>query len=77
MNQRIREPFLLYTHVVRVHSVVNGKPNLSKVKAEFMYDEKREAYQRIELMNEDFEALNLSMKAVYAGCLNNETGELV
>lgn len=66
----------LYTHLVQVHPVENGETNFEKVEAGFEYDEIWQADHRVALMNEDFEALNLSMKAVYAGCVNNETGEV-
>ena len=66
-----------FFHIVQVHPVENGEPNLYKVKKEFEFDEKWKADQRIALLNNDFEALNINMKAVYVGCVNDETGELV
>lgn len=66
-----------FYHIVQVHPVYNGIVQTHKVKTEFEFDAKHKADQRVKLLNDDFEALNLGMKAVYVGCVNDETGELV
>ena len=62
-----------FFHIVQVHPVENGEPNLYKVKAEFEYDTKEEAEIFVTNWNN---AAGLT-KAVYVGCVNDETGELV
>ncbi len=66
-----------FFHIVQVHPVVQGILQTHKVKTEFEFDEKRKADQRVALLNDDFDALNLNMRAVYVGCVNDETGEMV
>lgn len=66
-----------FFHIVQVHPVELGEPNLHKVKKEFEFDEKWKAEQCVEWLNQDYEAHNPDLKAVYLGCVNDETGELV
>ncbi len=62
-----------YKHIVQVHPVENGEPNLYKVRHEVEYDTKKDAEAYIETFNGRYSVL----KAVYRGCVNDETGELV
>ena len=65
-----------YFYIVQVHPVEQGQPNLHKVKFEWEFDTK-------ELANEAIKAFNWGakftgeFKAVYNGCVNDATGELV
>jgi hypothetical protein len=62
-----------FVHIVYVHPVENGEPNLSKVKFEAEFRNKHIAETFIEEHNAEITTL----KAVYYGCVNDETGELV
>ena len=62
-----------FIHIVYVHPVENGEPNLYKVKMEKEFDEKRLADRFIDTFN----AGSIKQKAVYVGCVNDATGELV
>lgn len=66
-----------YFHIVQVHPVYDGILQTHKVKKEFEFDEKWKAEQCVEWLNQDYEVHNPDLKAVYLGCVNDETGELV
>ena len=61
-------------HIVQVHPVENGLPNLHKVKKEWEFDTKEYAEEFIEGFNK---MAKLTYKAVYYGCVNDATGELI
>lgn len=69
-----------YFHIVQVHPVEQGAPNLSKVKFEheFIFKESAikwmEGFNRVHAGTEDEPE---ELRAVYLGCVNDETGELV
>ena len=62
-----------FVHIVQVHPVENGEPNLSKVKQEKEYDTKYGALAAVM----DYNLIYKKTCAVYVGCVNTETGELV
>jgi hypothetical protein len=62
-----------FVHIVQVHPVEQGLPNLHKVKFEQEFDTWEEAVHWVNLFN--YPATEL--QAVYLGCVNDETGELV
>lgn len=65
-------------HIVQVHPVENGEPNLYKVKTEREFNAKKSALEYIEAYNkmaENFPESN-QFKAVYHGRVNDATGEL-
>lgn len=62
-----------YVHIVQVHPVENGEPNLYKVKQEKEFWYKERAEEWIERYN----AKSNQYRAVYLGCVDDETGELV
>lgn len=62
-----------YFHIVQIHPVENGEPNLHKVKREEEFDDFRQAMRWIKDYNLNYE----KTRAVYRGCVNDETGELV
>ena len=74
-----------YFHIVQVHPIENGLPNLHKVKMEKEFDTKADAEYWIETFNWGNKSLRETYgpdyvperKAVYVGCVNDETGELV
>jgi hypothetical protein len=67
-----------FVHIVYVHPVENGEPNLHKVKAEKEFEDKQEAKLWILAYNHEAHKVNdTCLKAVYYGCVNDETGELV
>lgn len=63
-----------FYHIVQVHPVENGEPNLYKVEFEKEFEYKDDADLYIETWNHWNEH---DLKAVYRGCVNDETGELV
>ena len=65
-----------FTHIVQVHPVENGLPNLHKVIREQEFATKRMADVYIESYNEAPQT-GIPRVAVYLGCVNDETGELV
>ena len=65
-----------YVHIVQVHPVENGLPNLHKVKREDEFEEKWRADNFLNWANKHYEARNLPLKAVYHGRVNDATGEL-
>jgi lauroyl/myristoyl acyltransferase len=66
-----------YFHIVQVHPVENSEPNLYKVKAEREFNTKEAAEAYVQAYNKNFDAGIREHKAVYLGCVNDETGELV
>ena len=67
-----------YVHIVQVHPVENGKPNLSKVEREREFETKKQADAWIKIIN-DIEKTygpKVELQAVYRGRVNCETGEL-
>ena len=72
-----------YFHIVQVHPVELGEPNLHKVKAEREFETEAEAKRWVEYYNTLGDnmrkqgAVLPDQKAVYLGCVNDETGELV
>jgi hypothetical protein len=69
-----------FVHIVYVHPVELGEPNLYKVKMEREFETKAEADNFIYCYNNpvycaDYE--QVFTKAVYYGCVNDETGELI
>lgn len=71
-----------YIHIVQMHPVENGEPNLAKVVREIEFagpTGKESAERYIELYNQHPEPdrHGYPTKAVYVGRVNDETGELV
>lgn len=66
-----------YVHIVQVHPVENGEPNLHKVVAENEFDDFEDAEFYIETfkINQTL-GKNVELRAVYHGRVNDETGEL-
>ena len=64
-----------YFHIVQVHPVENGEPNTYKVVLEKEFTTKQQADKFILLFNTP--DIKLYVEAVYYGCVNDETGELV
>jgi hypothetical protein len=69
-------------HIVYVHPVENGWANLYKVLAEQEFDTKEEAENYVIKYNTEYAGVRFGNKnpyrsAVYYGCVNDETGELV
>lgn len=68
-----------YVHIVQVHPVENGEPNLYKVKSEQEFNTKQEADMFILRYNaQDGVGFNSNdlYQAVYLGRVNDATGEL-
>jgi hypothetical protein len=65
-----------YFHIVQVHPLENGLPNLHKVIREQEFETKRMADLYIESYNEGAHE-GIPRRAVYVGCINDLTGELV
>jgi len=63
-----------YYYIVQVHPVELGQPNLAKVKAEREFETKEAAEFWIHIYNS---LGSETRRAVYYGCVNDETGELV
>lgn len=63
-----------YKHIVYVHPVENGEPNLSKVE----FEKEIEHFWQVEnyIRNTRMELRKLGLRAVYYGRVNDETGEL-
>jgi hypothetical protein len=66
-----------FVHIVQVHPVEQGEPNLHKVKAEREFNTKESAEAYVRAYNKNFDAGIREHKAVYLGCVNDATGELV
>lgn len=65
-----------FVHIVYVHPVENGEPNLHKVKAEREFVSKEAAEAYVLAYNKNFDAGIREHKAVYLGRVNDATGEL-
>jgi hypothetical protein len=65
-----------YVHIVYVHPVENGEPNLYKVEHEKEFDTQRVAELYVESYNEGATVGGNMFKAVYLGRVNDATGEL-
>lgn len=65
-----------YVHIVYVHPVENGESNLYKVNYEQEFATKEKAEYFVGLYN-ILTGIGVGEQAVYYGCVNNETGELV
>lgn len=65
-----------YKHIVQVHPVENGVPNLYKVKDEKEFETEQEAKNFADWMNQGYQAYGKQFKAVYHGWVNDATGEL-
>ena len=72
-----------FFHIVQVHPVENDEPNLYKVEFEKEYDTKEAAENYVKTFNLGVElslsdcSVDSKVKAVYVGCVNDETGELI
>ena len=71
-----------FVHIIYVHPVENGEPNLHKVLSEQEFDTKQESEAWVNEYNTEYAGVRFGNKnpyrsAVYYGCVNNETGELV
>ena len=67
-----------YKHIVQVHPVENGEPNLYKVRLEREFETKQQADAWAKIIN-DIEKTygpEITEKAVYHGRVNDATGEL-
>jgi hypothetical protein len=65
-----------FVHIVYVHPVENGEPNLHKIKNEIEFGTIEEATSWIKWYNYSYGSEG-EYRAVYYGCVNDETGELV
>ena len=66
-----------FVHIVYVHPVEQGLPNLHKVELEREFETKEQAERWAELYNDNEKIFGNEHKAVYLGCVNDATGELV
>lgn len=69
-----------FVHIVYVHPVENGEPNLHKVRYEQEFDtvSQAEAWMgKFNTPNYRVDKGYPAYKAVYYGCVNDATGELV
>lgn len=69
-------PVTKYVHIVQVHPVELGEPNLHKVKAEKEFDTKEQADAWIMDHNRLHDPYEWNYRAVYLGRVNDATGEL-
>lgn len=67
-------PVTKYVHIVQVHPVYNGIVQTHKVKLEKEFETKEEAEEYIVGFDLIYKG---EYRAVYLGCVNDETGELV
>ena len=65
-----------FFHIVQVHPVELGEPNLHKVTLESEWDSLVEAETYVRSFNKEFNADTSKHKAVYLGRVNDATGEL-
>lgn len=65
-----------YKHIVQIHPVENGEPNLYKVKSEKEFDTLEGAQKCVKDYNRWAPISMIAKKAVYRGRVNCETGEL-
>jgi hypothetical protein len=66
-----------FVHIVQVHPVELGEPNLHKVREEKEFESHFNALNWVEIRNGRAEQKGEALKAVYYGCVNDETGELL
>jgi hypothetical protein len=69
-----------FVHIVYVHPVELGKPNLHKVVEEQEFETKEHAEAWVNTFNTPNYRVNKgypAYQAVYLGCVNDATGELV
>lgn len=66
----------VYKHIVQVHPVENGQPNLYKVVHEEEFLTEAGAQKWIELYGATYNETGDGYKAVYLGRVNDATGEL-
>ena len=65
-----------YVHIIQVHPVELGEPNLHKVKFEREFDTKNEAMGYVLGYNDAMRDSPFEVEAVYLGRVNDATGEL-
>lgn len=65
-----------YVHIVQVHPIENGEPNLHKVKEEKEFESHFNALTWVDIRNGRAEQKGEELKAVYLGRVNDATGEL-
>ena len=65
-----------FFHIVQVHPVELGEPNLYKVKTEREFNTQESAEAYVLAYNKNFDAGIRAHKAVYLGRVNDATGEL-
>jgi len=70
-------PVTKFVHIVYVHPVENGLPNLYKVKHEAEFQFYGEADKYVKQQNRKFKKAGDALQAVYYGCVDDNTGELV
>ena len=64
-------------HIVQSHPVENGQPNLHKVVEEREFNTVIQAEAWITCYNHNAKMMKVDEQAVYVGCVNDATGELV
>ncbi len=67
-------------HIVQIHPVEAGKPNLFKVRGEHEFNFKASAVKWMEGFNRVYAATEddpEEFRAVYLGCVDTDTGDLV
>jgi hypothetical protein len=75
-EQGVNSVQVRYVHIVQVHPVELGLPNLYKVKTEREFNTQESAEAYVLAYNKNFDAGIRAHKAVYLGRVNHETGEL-
>jgi hypothetical protein len=77
-------PVTKFVHIVYVHPVENGLPNLYKVKFEKEFETETQATDYVLMYNKNIKFMkkgnnlpDYDLRAVYYGCVNDETGEPV
>ena len=66
-----------YVHIVYVHPVELGEPNLTKVKEEKEFESHFNALTWVDIRNGRAKQKGEELQAVYYGCVNDATGELI
>ena len=66
-----------FVHIAQAHPVENGQPNLAKVVEEREFDTVTQAEAWIDCYNHNAKMMKIEQLAVYVGCVNDATGELV
>lgn len=66
-----------FVHIAQAHPVENGLPNLHKVVEEREFDNVTQAEAWIDCYNHNARMMKVEQLAVYTGCVNDATGELV